>query len=124
VSFLRWFGKETPAVWELPGAGTKPLKDFTDDDVEGAVTDFYAERIQGSSMEKYVDYDELLGDAYRMRARERQRISRSRLSLGFSRMRFWVRMRWWDWRSREDEADYEIAVDVAGVTLPEVENPR
>jgi hypothetical protein len=110
VSFLRWFKKPTPAVWEVPGVGPKPLKDLTDEEIEASVG--FWERIEWSRLTKYVTYDQLLDDALRSREKERQRVSRSRFSVGFSMIRFWLEQRWWDWRyrRRRDEGEQDAAV--------------
>jgi hypothetical protein len=125
VSFLRWFKKPTPGVWDVPGVGPKPIKDLTDEEIEATVGEFW-ERVEASGrIPKYVTREELVRDARRARERERKRVARGRLSVGFSMIWFWMRERWWDWRHRRrgDEGeqdgavagDYEIEVDVAGI---------
>lgn len=124
VSFLSWFEKPTPYELDVPEVGPKPFKDWTDDDLEARVWEDCKQVVlwepnERTGSSQRLNYDELLADAFRLREMERRRCSRSRLSVGFSRIRLWLREHWREWRhpgESEDEGDVQIAVDLAGVT--------
>lgn len=100
----------------MPGVGPKPVKDWTDDDVEAAAQEI-RERAERAGSAARVDCFRLVLQA---REEERERVARSRLSISLDFFHEWVdwRARWRHRHAGEDD-DVQIEVAVAGIPAAE-----
>lgn len=106
---LDWFAKPKPRVYDVPGVGPKPVRDWTDEDVE-AVARPFRERAEQAEVPVGFDFTRLV---LQMREEEREWLATSRLELGLARLGDWWDQIWWRLRGhRHDFGDGDADTDV------------